>query len=97
MGNALCTIGGENKNFEENYTLSEKLEVLLENEVKGISRGITKKSGNSPFPDPVVPNSLLENQMDLKEGESTFGAHIIMPMVPMRIIIPIIMLSILTM
>ena len=41
----LFVIGGENKNFEENYTLSEKLEVLLENEVKGISRGIIKKSG----------------------------------------------------
>ena len=58
----LFVIGGENKNFEENYTLSEKLEVLLENEVKGISRGITKKSGtgvNGVYNQDLSPKSIL--------------------------------------
>lgn len=41
----LFVIGGENKHFEENYKISQKIEELLEKEVVGISRGIIKKSG----------------------------------------------------
>jgi stage II sporulation protein P len=41
----LFVVGAEYKNFEINYKLAETLNNLLELEVPGITRGITKKSG----------------------------------------------------
>lgn len=41
----LFVVGAEYKNFEINYKLAETLKNLLELEVPGITRGITKKSG----------------------------------------------------
>ncbi len=42
----LFVIGGEHENYLENYKVAENLKNLLENEVSGITRGITIKSGN---------------------------------------------------
>lgn len=42
----LFVIGGEHENYLDNYEVAENLKKLLENEVPGITRGITVKSGS---------------------------------------------------
>ncbi len=42
----LFVIGAEHENFEENYKLAENLNNLLNQEVGGVTRGISKKSGS---------------------------------------------------
>lgn len=42
----LFVVGGENKNYKENYKVSETLKNLLEQEVPNITRGIITKQGS---------------------------------------------------
>ena len=41
----LFVVGGENNNYQENLKVSEKLKKYLEEEIPGITRGITTKKG----------------------------------------------------
>lgn len=41
----LFVIGGENKNYQENLSISESLKEILEKEIPGITRGIITKKG----------------------------------------------------
>ena len=58
----LFVVGAEHENYEDNYLLAEKLKNLLEKEIPGITRGITKKSGegvNGIYNQDLSPVSLL--------------------------------------
>lgn len=58
----LFVVGAEHENYEDNYLLAEKLKNLLEKEIPGITRGITKKSGegvNGIYNQDLSPVSVL--------------------------------------
>lgn len=58
----LFVVGAEHENYEDNYLLAEKLKNLLEQETPGITRGITKKSGegvNGIYNQDLSPVSVL--------------------------------------
>lgn len=58
----LFVVGLEHPNYESNLSLANKLNEILESELPGISRGISKKSGegvNGIYNQDLSPNSVL--------------------------------------
>lgn len=58
----LFVIGEEHENYKKNYQLSKKLNDLLDEEISGITRGISEKSGtgvNGIYNQNLSPNSVL--------------------------------------
>ncbi len=58
----LFVVGKEHNNYEENHNISKILQVLLEEEIPGITRGITLKEGtgvNGIYNQDLSPKSIL--------------------------------------